>query len=218
MRTPRSPRMFLVYAGLGMGALALRRGLPDGIPPALTLPGGRVVWIGPAIVAFLLPMAIAIIDPLLRGLCVRHPVDDPDASNLIATCDAILLRVAAFVTTVHALLLAAVLGWLSGRAWAGRIVPLMLGLTMIAIGNLLPKTRRNLAIGIRTSATLADRALWIRTHRSAGYLVVALGTVIGLSAIVVPAPFGPGMILLAGPAALAGICLVTRQSRNRLHA
>ena len=67
MRSLRSPRMFLVYAGLGMGAFALRRGLPDGIPPALTLPGGRVVWIGPVIVAFLLPIAIAMTDTLLRG-------------------------------------------------------------------------------------------------------------------------------------------------------
>jgi len=218
VRALRSPRMFLVYAGLTMGALALRRGLPDGIPPALMLPGGRVVWVGPAMVAFLLPITIAIVDTLVRSLCVRHPVDDANSTNLVATCDAIMLRIAAFVTAVHATVLAALFGWLSGRAWAGRIVPLMLGFTMIAVGNLLPKTRRNLAVGIRTSATLADRTLWIRTHRSAGYLVVALGAVIVLSAIVVPAPFGPGMILLAGPAALAGICFIVRQTRRRVHA
>ena len=201
-----------------MGAFALRRGLPDGIPPALTLPDGRVVWLGPAMVAFLLPIAIAVIDTLLRALRVRHPVDDPNSTNLVATCDAIMLRVAALVTGVHATVLAALLGWLAGRAWASRIVPLMLGFTMIAVGNLLPKTRRNLAVGIRTSATLADRTLWIRTHRSAGYLVVALGAVIVLSAIVMPAPVGPVMILLAGPAALAGICFIVRQTRRRAHA
>lgn len=64
---------------------------------------------------------------------------------------------------------------LRGREWADQIVPVMLGLTMISIGNLLPRTRPNLAIGIRTPRTLSDRALWIRMHRSAGYMVVALG-------------------------------------------
>jgi hypothetical protein len=218
VRFLRSPLRVLVCAGLGMGGFALWRGLSDGIPPTLTLPGGRVVWLGPAMMAFLLPVALAAIDALLRNLCVKHPVDDPDGTNLVATSDAIMLRVAAFVTGVHAMVLAAALGWLSGRAWAGRIVPLMLGLTMIAVGNLLPKTRRNLAVGIRTRGTLADRRLWIRTHRSSAYLVVGLGTVIVVAAVAVPAPFGPGMILVAGPVALVGICLVVRQSRRRLHA
>jgi uncharacterized membrane protein len=129
-----------------------------------------------------------------------------------------MLRVAALVTGVHATVLAALLGWLSGRAWAGRTVPLMLGLAIVAVGNLLPKTRRNLALGIRTRATLADRTLWVRTHRSAGHLVVYMGAALVLSAVAVPAPLGPGMILIAGPAALVGICLVVRQSRKRLHA
>jgi len=94
----------------------------------------------------------------------------------------------------------------------------MLGFTMISIGNLLPKTRPNIAIGIRTHRTLSDRALWVRTHRSAGYLVVACGAVIILSAIAVPAPVGPGMILLVGPAALVGTSLLVRFSRENADA
>ena len=84
----------------------------------------------------------------------------------------------------------------------------MLGLALISIGNLLPKMRPNLAIGIRTTRTLADRALWNRVHRAAGYLTVASGFVLVLSALTVPRPLGPGMILVVGPAALVGTCLV----------
>jgi uncharacterized membrane protein len=218
MRSLASPQIALACAGFAMGAFALGRGLPDAIPPALTLPGGETVSIGHPLLAFLLPAWIPITDALLRALCVRDAIDDPDSTNLAATRDAIMLRIAALVTGVHAIVLAAVLGWLSGRPWAARIVPIMLGLTIIAVGNLLPKTRRNLAVGIRTRATLADRALWIRTHRSAGHLLVYVGGVIVLSAIALPSPLGPGMILLAGPAALVGICLVVRQSRKDLHA
>lgn len=89
---------------------------------------------------------------------------------------------------------------------------------MISVGNLFPKTRPNLAIGIRTHRTLSDRALWVRTHRFAGYLLVACGAVIVLSAIAVPAPVGPGMILLVGPAALAGTGLLVRLSRKHANA
>jgi len=129
-----------------------------------------------------------------------------------------MLRVTVFVVGVHGAVLLAVLGRLSGRRWAAELVPLMLGFTMIGIGNLLPKTRPNLAIGIRTRLTLSDRALWIRVHRWAGYLMVGCGAVIVLSAMAVPRPVGPGMILLVGPAALAGTCLLVRFSRPRVRA
>ena len=76
----------------------------------------------------------------------------------------------------------------------------------------------NLAIGIRTRRTLADRALWIRMHRSAGYMVVACGAAIVLSAIAVPKPVGPGMILLVGPAALIGTWFLIRYSGKHAHA
>src|SRR5437773_3497585 len=51
---------------------------------------------------------------------------------------------------LHATVLAGLLGMLRGQEWAAQIVPLMLGSTMISVGNLLPRTRPHLAIGIRT--------------------------------------------------------------------
>jgi len=92
----------------------------------------------------------------------------------------------------------------------------LLGAFLIGIGNLLPRTRPNLAIGIRTSRTLSDRDLWMRTHRIAGYLVVALGLVILVAGIAVPAPVGPRMSRLVEPAAVLGIpALVIYTRRNR---
>jgi uncharacterized membrane protein len=134
-------------------------------------------------VTFLLPTAVAVTDALLRGLSVRHPVDETTAVKVLAIYDAIMLRFMVFVVGVHATVLAGLLGMLRGQEWAAQIVPLMLGFTIISIGNLLPRTRPNLAIGIRTRRTLSDRALWIRVHRSAGYIVVACGAVIVFSAI-----------------------------------
>jgi uncharacterized membrane protein len=218
MRSLPSPHLLVVVAGYALGALALYSGLPQEIPPSWSVPGRGTVWLGAPMVAFLLPTAVAVTDALLRGLTVSHPVDETTAVNVLAIYDAIMLRFMVFVVGVHATVLAGLLGMLRGQEWAAQIVPLVLGFTMISIGNLLPKTRPNLAIGLRTHRTLSDRALWVRTHRSAGYLVVACGGVIILSAIAVPAPVGPGMILLVGPAALVGIWLLVRFSRKHAHA
>lgn len=167
--------------------------------------------------AFLLPTAGAVIYVQLRGLCVRHPIDQTSALDVLPIYEAIMLWFMALIVGVHATVLAGLFGLLSGRAWAAKIVPLMLGCALIGIGNLLPRTRPNLAIGIRTRAALADRALWIRLHRSAGYLVVASGTVVVLAALAAPVPIGSGMVLLVGPAALVGTCVLVRYFHRHAH-
>ncbi len=53
-------------------------------------------------------------------------------------------------------------------------VPVMLGLALIVIGNLLPRLRPNLVIGIRTSRTLADRAMGAN-EPDRGYAAVGAG-------------------------------------------
>jgi uncharacterized membrane protein len=215
MRSFRSLHNSLIVAGYALGAVAYSR-LPEQIPPSWDVAGRGTAWWGGLMVAFLLPTATAVTDGLLRSLCVRHPPDESgSAATVLTAYDAIMLRCIAFVMGVHATVLAALLGMLQGRKWAVQIVPVMLGLTMIGVGNLLPRTRPNLAIGIRTSRTLSDRAVWIRTHRMAGYTMVALGFVIVLAAIVVPPPIGSGMILLAGPAGtLAMGCFMWHSRRH----
>ena len=69
-----------------------------------------------------------------------------------------------------------------------RLVVVLFGSVFIAIGNLLPRTRPNLALGIRTSRTLSDRAFWIRLHRTCGYLSVALGVVIVVAGVLIQRP------------------------------
>jgi hypothetical protein len=46
---------------------------------------------------------------------------------------------------------------------------------------------------------------------------VTVGFIIVLSAIAVPAPIGRTMVLLVGPAALLGTCLLARYSRTHAH-
>ena len=82
---------------------------------------------------------------------------------------------------LHVMVLAGMVGMLRGQMLAPRLVVILLGLLFVGIGNLLPRTRPNLVIGIRTSRTLADRGLWMHTHRVGGYVAVGLGIVIVLA-------------------------------------
>jgi uncharacterized membrane protein len=217
MARPRRVTRSATLAGFALGAGALYWGLPAEIPPSWTGPGGDVTWLGTSMVAFLLPTATAVIESLLRGLYLKRPIDQHNAVNVLWVFDAIIARVAVFVLGVHAAILAGLLGLLFGQEWAAQIVPLMLGIALISVGNLLPRTRPNLAIGIRTERTLSDRVCWMRTHRHAGYLVVACGIVLVLSALAVPKPVGPGMILLVGPAAVVGTWLLLRLHGRHAH-
>jgi uncharacterized membrane protein len=196
-----------VAVGYFLGAVALYAGLPDGIPPRLTL-GHTTLWLGAPMVAFLLPTFMVVTDVLLRSLHSRNASIEGTPTGLVEIHDAIMLRIVFFVLGVHAMMLARLFDLFQGHAWASRVVPLMLGFTIVAVGNLLPKTRPNLAIGVRTERTLSDRALWARIHRSMGYLLVTLGALLILSAIAIPAPLGTLMILIAGPAAIVAAPII----------
>ena len=208
----------LVIVGYALGAAALAWGLLPDVPPSWAPAGRGPLWLGAPMVAFLLPTTMAVTDLLLRGLAVRSPTGETNGADLLAIYDAIMLRVCAFVIGVHAMVLMAMLQLLGGRAWAARIVPLMLGVALISIGNLLPRTRPNLAIGIRTRRTLADRALWARIHRSVGYIAVACGAAVLVSALAVPGRAGSMMIPIAGPIALVGTRLRARSLVRDGHA
>lgn len=50
-----------------------------------------------------------------------------------------------------------------------------LGLLFVVLGNILGKVPQNGVVGIRTPWTLADKEVWRRTHRVAGWLLVLAG-------------------------------------------
>jgi len=104
-----------------------------------------------------------------------------------STYQAIVLRVLLFVVALHALVMIELTQVTTafGVALPGpRTVVVMLGLVMIAIGNLLPRTRPNVAVGLRTWRTLTNPQLWQQVHRSGGYVTVALGVVIAVTGLV----------------------------------
>jgi uncharacterized membrane protein len=62
----------------------------------------------------------------------------------------------------------------------------MFGLTFVAVGNLLPRTRPNIAFGVRTARTLANTQLWQQVHRVSGYAAVAFGALVAIAGLMAP--------------------------------
>ncbi len=146
-----------------------------GIAGAVRL-AGTLTLLETALIAVLLPSTAAVIY-VSATLILAKDRSSAGNGDLATTYTRILFGVIVFVVALHASIVAALAGPLAQSSGLARVPIVMFGLVAIYVGNLLPRTRPNLAFGIRTRRTLADRDVWIKTHRVAGYFAVALGVV-----------------------------------------
>jgi uncharacterized membrane protein len=136
------------------------------------------------LIAFALPTAIAVIVVFLGMLWQRDLVRDRDAHTETAY-HAVIRTVVFFVLGLHLAILFALTSRLDPDVVkaVAHAVPVMFGCALIVIGNLLPRFRPNVVIGIRTSRTLSDRGTWARTNRAAGYAAVGSGVAFALAGL-----------------------------------
>ena len=125
----------------------------------------------PLAVASLLPATAAIVYALLRT------VARVGAAALQGPIALIGGHVVTFIIGLHVLTVCNLAGVAWARALGPRAAVVLLGAAILAIGNVLPRLRQNLALGIRTTQNLDDSRLWSRVHRRAGQGAVALGFV-----------------------------------------
>jgi uncharacterized membrane protein len=131
----------------------------------------------PLLIAFALPATAAVIYVTFCPLW-RNATGPSETSG---TYRAITFHAVVFVLVLQALALATLADVPGVRLVAPRAAAVLVGLFFVGVGNLLPRTRPNLLIGIRTGRTLEDRELWTRVHRMCGYLAVAFGTVVAVA-------------------------------------
>lgn len=58
-----------------------------------------------------------------------------------------------------------------------KVLPILLGILFIVLGNYMSQIRHNYFFGIRTPWTLASEHVWKKTHRFGGYVFVLIGFV-----------------------------------------
>ena len=129
---------------------------------------------------------LLVIYTLFRSLWVHDRIRSGNGA-FESTYHAIVLRALLFVLALHVLVMTVLTGAMDAvglRLSAGRTVVVLLGVALVAIGNLLPRTRPNVAFGVRTTRTLTNAQLWQQVYRAGGYATVGLGFVIAFTGLV----------------------------------
>ena len=148
------------------------------VPPALRaeeLSGGGLI-------AFMLPTLAAVVLYVVHTFEWRRPLWSREPGDCAAT-ERILFRIIVFIAGLHGLVLLLVTEVLWVRHWGLQLAFVLIGALLVSVGNLLPKTRPNVVVGIRTPRSLRSRHVWMEINRAGGYVSVALGLLIIVAAV-----------------------------------
>ena len=168
-------RLRLVVLGVAYGISAVVYILlPAEAPTAFALPIELDWRTARILVVFFLPTAAACLSALHRHVASSDPFR-ANYARFRQTYDLILNAAVVFIMVLHLTLLAALLG---GSRWIGHLPSVTMGLLFVIVGNVLPRLRPNLVVGIRTPWTLASERVWTRIHRIGGCAGVGLGLMV----------------------------------------
>src|SRR5215471_1227526 len=154
-------------------------------------------------VAFLLPTTALAIYTVFRSLWTHDRIRSGNGA-FESTYQAIVFRTLLFVVALHTIVMVELTDVMDAagiRLYASRTVVVMFGVALVAVGNLLPRTRPNVAVGVRTRRTLTNAQLWQQVHRAGGYATVALGIVIAVTGVLLTHELLAGVV--SGAAVIA---------------
>ena len=158
-----------------LAGLVLWNQLPTQIPFHWNAAGEVDGWASKPVAVFV-PSAAML---ALQWLCVLVTNTDPKKQNHPQKVVHLVFWLIPLITVfISALMYASALG---GNVRVEVLMPILLGVVFIAIGNYMPKCKQNYTIGIKISWTLASEENWNHTHRLAGWVWVGGGIVMLLS-------------------------------------
>jgi len=162
-----------------LAGIILWNKLPEQIPTHFNAAGEVDGYGSKAFAVFGLPLMLV----AFQWLCAVGSLKmDPKAKNLEGKVFSLVLWIIPVLSIVmNALVYCTALGM---NMNVQIIVPLLMGLLMVIIGNWLPKCKPTWTLGIKLPWTLADEDNWNRTHRFAGPVWVVCGLVIMLCALI----------------------------------
>lgn len=171
--------------------------IPEGqkIPVHWNIEGKVDRWGGKFEGLFLMPLVCLGVSLLFAFL----PHLEPRKLNLIRSLKVYKIfwvAILIFLFMIHIFL---VRGALGSKPDIGHIVPYMICILFIILGNYMGKIRSNWFMGIRTPWTLSSELSWKKTHRIGGVLFVLTGILLLILALA-----GSGKIFITGMAAIMG--------------
>ena len=174
----------LVPMALG---LALYARLPEQLPTHWDWQGNVNGYMSKPAVVLGLPLFFA----AMNGLMHFSLRADPKRANIIGNIRVLIrwtMPVLSLIILPYTYLWA--LGW--QQIPMEKLIPVLVGLLIMGLGNYLPKCRQNYTSGIKLPWTLYDEDNWNRTYRMAGRLWM-----VGGLGIMVSAFWGGSTLLLA---------------------
>lgn len=145
--------------------------LPDRMPTHWNVSGEIDSWSSKPFAVFGLPLILL----AAQWLCLLGTAADPKKENHSDKVLQLVIWIIPVLSVVlHVLTYAAALGH---GVRMEMIMPVLVGLLLVIMGNYLPKCKQNYTIGIKIPWTLNSEENWNRTHRMAGRLWVACGLV-----------------------------------------
>jgi uncharacterized membrane protein len=164
-------------------SLAVYSKLPDQVPTHFNLEGEPDDWSSRTLAAFGMPVFASVMVVLFN----LFPKISPRRTNLDRFEDTYWIVanvVIAFMAALHVLILGRAMGWpvdITSSTLLG------VGLLFMIVGNVLPRTRSNWWMGIRTPWTMENENVWRATHRLAGKTFMLGGGITVVAALLPPA-------------------------------
>jgi uncharacterized membrane protein len=156
---------------VGASAFALTRLPGTPIPAHWAIDGRPDGYASPALVLFILPAVTAFVSLILAALPSILPAKG-DLSRSRRPYVVVWQGILGLMLVLHLTFVASALG---APVDVLRIALVSAGVLLVLVGNVLPKTRFNYVMGVRTPWTLADERVWDRTHRFAGACLMLAG-------------------------------------------
>ncbi|PAV09266.1 SdpI family protein [Methanocorpusculum parvum] len=184
----------LCLAPILLGVLLYDR-LPDMIPIHFDFAGDPDNWGAKPFVVFGMPAL----------LCLLNIVCNVSTRKYGGENQSMLLKFARWLIAVIALIVVPITLFkaIGADIPIEVIVPVLVGVIFIIIGNYLPKTKQNPVAGVRVKWTMESAENWRRTSRFSGYLFIIGGFVMILNAFLalfwIPVFFGILIAMIAGP-------------------
>ena len=151
--------------------LLLWNKLPEPMPSHWDINGEVDGWSSKGFAVFFFPALLLAI----HWLCVFASCADPKSKNYTPKMITLVLWICPVLSlVVNSMVYAAGLGY---EISIEIVMPLLVGLMLVIVGNLLPKCRQSYTMGIKLPWTLNNEENWNKTHRFGGKLWVIGGVI-----------------------------------------
>ena len=189
--------------------LLLWNRLPEQVPTHWGIDGEVDGWSSKAVAVFVFPCILLGV----HWLCVIVSSIDPGSKNYHRKMITLVLWICPAISLlIGSLIYAKVLGY---DLDVEIVMPLLVGLMFLIVGNLLPKCRQSYTMGIKLPWTLRNEENWNKTHRFSGKVWVIGGVIIMATAFVGSfwILMGVLIVMVALPTTYS-YCLYRKQSKQ----